>query len=261
DPIEAEVHTEAVNMHNRLVELGLPHVWDDYGAGGHAWFYWQRDLRQTLPDIMKTFAHPPAPPSPFDFRAVEPEYDVYGWHVAVDRPALEFSELRDASARGFELLGSGTAGVTSGPYYVPGSPVTASVRTASGTKETTLAADSAGRVTVPVTLGPGNPSQQYSPEATEAGTTVYTTKVALSGRLRCRSARTVRLRIRGVKRANVRSVVVRVGGHRRAKLRGPRKVVNVRVKGTRRVVLIVRTRQGRVVRVSKLARARSCPTG
>src|SRR5256714_5680690 len=97
DPVEAEVHNESVNMHNRLVELKLPHVWDDYGAGGHAWYYWQRDLRETLPGIMKTFAHPPAPPSPFNFRAIEPSHSVYGWRVSVKRPALEFSELRAAS--------------------------------------------------------------------------------------------------------------------------------------------------------------------
>jgi S-formylglutathione hydrolase FrmB len=255
DPVEAEVHTESVSMHDRLVELGLPHVWDDYGAGGHAWFYWQRDLRESLPDMMKTFGHPPAPPSPFDFRAVEPEYGVYGWHVAVERPALEFSELRDASRRGFELLGSGKAGVTSARYYVPGSTVAASVRTSAGIAKSTLTADRAGRVTVPVTLGPGNASQQYT---ADAATTVYTAKVTLSGKPRCTDSRPVRLRLRGVKRANVRSVVVRVGGRRRAKLRGPRSFVKVRVKGTQRVSLLVRTRDGRKVRVSRLVHGRRC---
>src|SRR3954463_5242078 len=122
DPVEAEVHTESVNMHNRLLELGVPHVWDDYGAGGHAWYYWQRDLRETLPAMMKTFATPPAQPSPFDFHAVEAKYWVYGWHVKISRPALEFSELRDASRSGFELLGSGTAKVSPARYFKPHSP-------------------------------------------------------------------------------------------------------------------------------------------
>src|SRR4051795_11053249 len=116
DPVEAEVHTESVNMHDRLVALRIPHVWDDYGAGGHAWYYWQRDLRQTLPDIMKTFAHPPAAPSRFGFRAVEPSYSVYGWRVSVKRPAPEFSELRAASPNGFRLLGSGSATVRTARY-------------------------------------------------------------------------------------------------------------------------------------------------
>jgi hypothetical protein len=186
DPVEAEVHTESVSMHERLTELGLPHVWDDYGAGGHAWFYWQRDLRQTLPDIMRTFAKPPAPPSPFDFRAVEPKYRVYGWRVAIDRPALEFSELRAASGRGFKLLGSGNARVRTARYYRPHSLVRAKISTGGGPKTLKLRAGRNGRVTLDVPIGPGNAEQQYSPAASANGTTVYTVKVALHGRRRAR---------------------------------------------------------------------------
>jgi S-formylglutathione hydrolase FrmB len=178
DPVEAEVHTESVNMHDQLVGLRIPHVWDDYGAGGHAWYYWQRDLRQTLPDIMKAFAHPPAAPSPFGFRAVEPSYAAYGWRVSVKRPALEFSELRGAGRRGFTLLGSGTATVRTARYFKPYSIVHARI----GTKKKRLRAGKVGRVTVPVPLGPANPYQQYTPEANAAGTKVFSTKVRLSGR-------------------------------------------------------------------------------
>jgi S-formylglutathione hydrolase FrmB len=182
DPVEAEVHNESVSMHNRLLQLGLPHVWDDYGAGGHAWYYWQRDLRQTLPGIMRTFAHPPPAPSPFDYRAVEAKYAVWGWRVSLERPALEFSELRDASARGFELLGSGTATVTTGRLYRAGSRVSATVRTGTGTQHRRLIADGKGRVKLQVKIGPGNPDQQYSAGAIAAGTTVYAAKVFLRGR-------------------------------------------------------------------------------
>jgi S-formylglutathione hydrolase FrmB len=184
DPVEAEVHTESVNMHNRLLELGIPHVWDDYGAGGHAWYYWQRDLRETLPAMMRTFAHPPTAPSPFDFRAVEPSYWVYGWHVQIARPALEFSELRDASRRGFDLLGSGTARVRTARYFKPHSRVRATIRSgaSAAARKLTLRAGRFGRVTVPVVLGPGNPDQQYTPQAAADGTKVFTTHVRLSGR-------------------------------------------------------------------------------
>jgi hypothetical protein len=180
DPVEAEVHNESVNMHNRLVALKLPHVWDDYGAGGHAWYYWKRDLRETLPGIMSTLAHPPKPPAPFSFSAVEPGYSVYGWRVSIKRPALEFSELRGASSRGFRLLGSGTATVRTARYYKPHSVVRATI----GTKKKGLRAGRYGRVTVTVPLGPGNPYQQYTPEASAAGTKIFTTKVALRGHRR-----------------------------------------------------------------------------
>jgi S-formylglutathione hydrolase FrmB len=186
DPVEAEVHSQSVSMHEELTRLGLPHVWDDYGAGGHAWYYWQRDLRQTLPDIMRTFAKPPAPPSPFAFRAVEPRYSVYGWRVEIDRPALEFSELRDASARGFKVLGSGTAKVRTARYYKPRSVVRVTIRAGSGTTKRKLRAGRQGRVTVTVPVGPGNAEQQYSPAASATGTAVYTARVDLQGRRRAR---------------------------------------------------------------------------
>jgi S-formylglutathione hydrolase FrmB len=42
-----------VRLHERLRALGIRHVWDDYGPGTHDWPYWRRDLRETLPDLMR----------------------------------------------------------------------------------------------------------------------------------------------------------------------------------------------------------------
>jgi S-formylglutathione hydrolase FrmB len=57
DPIEFEVHSMGVAVHQRLRALGIVHTWDDYGAGTHSWAYWQRDLREELPAIMATVGH------------------------------------------------------------------------------------------------------------------------------------------------------------------------------------------------------------
>jgi S-formylglutathione hydrolase FrmB len=272
DVVEYEVHTESVNLHQRLVQLGISHLWDDYGAGGHAWFYWQRDLRQTLPGLMRTFADPPAPPSPFSFVAAEPRYRAYGWRVAIDRPALEFSQLRDADAGGFELRGSGSATVTTAGLYQPRSVVRATVRSGSGTEKRELRAGDDGRVAVAVPLGPGNPAQEYSPEATGGqaatgppehgapGTTLYTARVALAGTLRsgaCTSPRAVKLKLAGLRRSAVRRVVVRIG-RRRTVLRGPRAYVIVRVAAPTRVRLEVLTRGGRTLRFSRMVRPPRC---
>jgi S-formylglutathione hydrolase FrmB len=62
DPIEEQVREMNLSFHRRLVDLGIPHRWDDYGGGTHSWPYWQRDLREDLPSMMAAFAHPPAPP-------------------------------------------------------------------------------------------------------------------------------------------------------------------------------------------------------
>jgi diacylglycerol O-acyltransferase / trehalose O-mycolyltransferase len=54
--IEGIVRPMNVRMHQRLRALGIRHVWDDYGAGTHDWPYWRRDLRETLPDLMRVLA-------------------------------------------------------------------------------------------------------------------------------------------------------------------------------------------------------------
>jgi S-formylglutathione hydrolase FrmB len=59
DPVEQQVHAMSVSLHQRLLALGIPHTWDDYGPGTHSWPYWQRDLRQALPSILSTL-RPPA---------------------------------------------------------------------------------------------------------------------------------------------------------------------------------------------------------
>ena len=54
--IERFLHPMNVRMHRRLAALRIRHVWDDYGPGTHAWPYWRRDLRETLPDLMRVLA-------------------------------------------------------------------------------------------------------------------------------------------------------------------------------------------------------------
>jgi hypothetical protein len=152
DPLESSVHDQTVALHDRLGRLGIPHVYDDYGPGHHAWPYWARDLAQTLPDLMKALRRPPAPPRRVTYTTAAPAYRVYGWQVKLDRPALELSRLIRAGRRAFTLAGSGTATVTT-PRRFPGP-----------------------RRTLTVRLGPGNPQQQYRPGAT---TRVYRVHVEL----------------------------------------------------------------------------------
>lgn len=162
DPVEADVYQQSVALHRKLDELGIPHIWDYYGAGGHAWYYWNRDLSQLLPRLLALYTDGgQAEPSHFDYTAIEPAYDVFGWHVAIDRPAIEFSTLKNAGRDGFSLSGSGKALVTTERYWKPGTPLNVTI----GAKPQAMTADSHGRLTVPLELGPGNPYQQYSPQA------------------------------------------------------------------------------------------------
>lgn len=198
DLVETNVHEESLSLHQRLDGLGIPHVWDDYGPGAHQWYYWDRDLVWLLPQLMKVFAHPPAPPSPFTYTRADPSYSVYGWTVSVKRPAMEFSTLSDARPAGFTLSGSGVGTVITARIFMPRAKVNVTLTSGSGTSTEAVKADRSGRVTVVVPLGPGNPYQQYTTQAqawataesTEntpgsdsesvGGSFVYSTEVSLS---------------------------------------------------------------------------------
>lgn len=166
DPVEMAMYQMGATMHARLDAVGIRHTWDSYGPGCHCWLYWQRDLRLALPRMMDRFAHPVAAPSPFTYKTIDATWSMYGWTVAIDRPAVEFSQLSEAGPNGFRLTGSGPAEVTTAPTFRPGQRIAAAIRDADGTHRRTLTADSRGRLTVTASLGPANPLDEYSPLGT-----------------------------------------------------------------------------------------------
>jgi diacylglycerol O-acyltransferase / trehalose O-mycolyltransferase len=56
--VERFLYPANVRLHERLRRLGIAHVWDDYGPGTHDWPYWRRDLRETLPRMVRVLAPP-----------------------------------------------------------------------------------------------------------------------------------------------------------------------------------------------------------
>lgn len=180
DPVEYTVHEESVNLHLALTAAAIPHTWDDYGPGGHAASYWIRDLELTVPQMMQTFSHPPRPPAAVSYTSITSDYRVYGWHVALNRPALEFSRLIDAGIGGFTLAGSGSAVVTTPPAYMANAPYLVDISSVAGKTSQVLYADSAGRLAIDVPLGTANAFQQFTAPAMAVGTTVYSTTVSIS---------------------------------------------------------------------------------
>jgi S-formylglutathione hydrolase FrmB len=150
DPVEMDVRNQSVSFHTRLEELSIPHVWDDYGPGCHSWPYWQRELTDLLPILRQHFAsNVVETPASFTFKAGEPDYEVFGWTVHVERPAMEWSTLEVLAPNRFRITGSGTAHVTP-----PG-------RTEA----------------IVVDLGPGNPFQAYTAPALVTGNPQTTREV------------------------------------------------------------------------------------
>ena len=53
DTQEVGCSQATANLHRRLDELGIPHLYDDYGPGAHTWPYWDAALAATLPRIVE----------------------------------------------------------------------------------------------------------------------------------------------------------------------------------------------------------------
>lgn len=190
DIIEVGAHQMNVNLDHRLNRLGLPHRWVDYGPGGHTWPYWRRDLRRTVPWLMKRFDHPRPVPRQVEFTAVEPSYEAYGWRVRLRRPNAEFSTLSDARRRGFELTGSGRAVVRTPSRYRPGALYLARIRRAGNgpnggmgrraARMRRIEATSSGRLRIPVRLAATNRFDEGSPAAAGGPVHSGTVRVAFS---------------------------------------------------------------------------------
>lgn len=178
--LEVATHAESVSFHDRLVALGLPHVYEDYGPGTHSWPYWQRDLRKTLPWLMAVLSQHRPDPTSFSTTAIEPSFGAYGWTVNVTRPALEFSSLTVDGPGRFTVAGSGTADVTTAAVYPRSRTVKVTVLDATGTHRSRARTDSSGRLHVSVDLGAGNLVQQeYAETGTSPATVVRNATVTV----------------------------------------------------------------------------------
>ena len=101
---------------------------------------------------------------------------MYGWSVAIDRPALEFSVLADAGRTGFTVSGSGRANVTTAPLFAPRHVYKIVERVSGSIHRRTARANARGRLRIAVPLGPGNHRQQFTPAA---HTRVFKTRVTI----------------------------------------------------------------------------------
>ncbi|HWW52628.1 MAG TPA: hypothetical protein VNY84_02575, partial [Acidimicrobiales bacterium] len=55
---------------------------------------------------------PTPAPTVFNYRTVASDFGIWGWHVRVQRPDVEFLELRSVSCRGLSLQGTGRVTIT-----------------------------------------------------------------------------------------------------------------------------------------------------
>jgi S-formylglutathione hydrolase FrmB len=139
--------------------------------GGHSWRWWPYWLEERhLPFLLARLADPagtaPAPSAPrpgFRYRSIAPSFSVWGYDVAVQRDVREFLDLRDVTAGGLTVQGSGTATIRTPPLYRAHRRYLVS---APGAAPQNVRADRDGRLVFTVDLGPSHADEQYSPRAT-----------------------------------------------------------------------------------------------
>jgi S-formylglutathione hydrolase FrmB len=178
--IEGAVDFDTTLFHNRLESLGISSSWDNYGNGTHSWPYWTRDLQQSIGTVMADFAHPRPNPSKVTYTTASADYAIYGWQVAMQRTAEEFSTIEDADSSGFELAGSGSGLVVTPAAYTPGGTYDVTIAEENSAPAVVqLRADGTGALHITVPLGPANPYQEDTAQGSVTGTNVYTTTVSV----------------------------------------------------------------------------------
>jgi hypothetical protein len=108
--------------------------------------------------------------------SADASYSVFGWRVVTHRAVREFSTLAGAGISGFTLEGSGSATVTTPAVYRRGARYTIVV----GGRRMIRRAGTDRRLKIDVPLGPSDTVQEYPLDGPPIGTTVYTTRVAIT---------------------------------------------------------------------------------
>ena len=158
DPLNAEgvVYAMSLNLDAALTAEDIPHIADFYGCGVHLYSNASRDLTYWWPQMLAALGT--EPPAEFDYRTGETTATVWGWTFTADPArAPEFLDIHHASVSGVELTGSGTTTVTTGPVFHQGQRVVVS---GAGGPAAVLFADSEGRLTFSVDLGPAHTLEQ-----------------------------------------------------------------------------------------------------
>lgn len=155
------IQPESANLHRRMTQLGIEHTWREYDWGCHSPAAAQQQISDSLPGILRTFENPAPRPS-FDYRSIQPRFDIGGWRFGTDPlRALEFLDLHGVGRSGLALTGSGSTTVRTPAYFRPGSTVIVEV----GDTRRAVTADPQGRLQFTVRLGAPHHAQQFTPGA------------------------------------------------------------------------------------------------
>jgi S-formylglutathione hydrolase FrmB len=145
----------AQSFDKALVAAGVPHVMEIHACGVHEFANADAGLRAFWAQMFRAFG---SLPRAFDYRSGDSLTAVWGWTFQADPArASEFLDLKDLSATGLSLTGSGTETVTTAPLFVPMARV---IVDGAGAGLQLTYADRFGRVSFAVDLGAAHSLEQ-----------------------------------------------------------------------------------------------------
>lgn len=156
DPVERQTYDQTLEYIEALDAIGLPHSDDLYGGGTHTWPYWLRELDRFLDWQAPFWGAQISAPLTFNHRSVYHRFQAWGWQFAVERNVDEFMYLRDVSADGFDVSGSGILHVLSAPVYESRS----GYRVTTGDRSLLILSSETGRLEFSVDIAPSGNTQQ-----------------------------------------------------------------------------------------------------
>ena len=116
-PFEVLVTPMNVDVEAAFTDVGVANTWAIH-QGNHSDVYRNAWYRGLLEFAYARLRHPgdkraaSAPPTTFDYRSVNRDFDIWGWNFHVERDNVEFLTLRSASCSSITLQGSGVVTLT-----------------------------------------------------------------------------------------------------------------------------------------------------
>lgn len=160
--MEAGVAALNDTFHFDLMRLDIPHTYDPYPQGAHSGWHYLEGFSLAWPVIEEVFSAPPSSPSTFNYRCIAKRFSIFDWTFTAERDVTEFLYVEDAGRGGLKLRGSGKVQVVTPPVYHPGSWHLLTAPAIGVTVSPNLAvADTEGRLSFSVYLGPSHAFQQY----------------------------------------------------------------------------------------------------
>jgi S-formylglutathione hydrolase FrmB len=178
-PLEPYIRTMNTNFDAALTDAGVRHSYVLAPCGVHNYPAFERGLHNFWPAMTAAFGH--AAPTAFDFVSAQPSFAIYGWSFTTDaQRAREFIRVTNASRDGIGLTGSGLTAVTTPGWF----DANEAVHVVTADTDVVVKADSCGRLSFTVDLGPPHTFQQFTP--------VANAQAALGGYFTSRAIRFIR---------------------------------------------------------------------